>query len=132
MWYNGRMRNTSRAARVRLTYIGLRGIAGTDFSVTVPVNPADQFTVAANLAYKWYDEIEAGKKKIEYRDMTDYWERRLFRPMIDKNGDEGDCPAAYIKFTRGYSNRHMVWTITRIEVDVPNGQYRIHLGERVA
>ena len=88
-------------------------------------------TVAANLAYRWYDEIESGKKKVEYRDMTDYWERRLFRPVQDENGDEGDCPAAFVKFTRGYTKRHMTWTVARIVVDAANGQYCIHLGKRV-
>ena len=132
MCYNGRMtKATHRVANVRLTYIGLRGIAGTDFTVDVPVKPADQFTVAANLAYRWYDEIESGKKKIEYRDMTDYWESHLFKPMLDENGEEGDCPAAYIKFTRGYTKRNMVWSIKKIVVDVPARQYCIHLGKRV-
>ena len=27
-------------------------------------------TVAANLAFHWYDEIEAGRKKTEYRDIS--------------------------------------------------------------
>jgi len=129
MWYNGRMKVNPRTASVRLTYVGLRGLADTDF--TVPVQPADQFTVAANLAYRWYDEIESGKKKVEYRDMTEYWERRLFRPVKDENGDEGDCPAAFVKFTRGYTKRHMTWTVARIVVDAANGQYCIHLGKRV-
>ena len=129
MWYNISMKANPRAASVRLTYVGLRGLADTDF--TVPVEPLHQFTVAANLAYRWYDEIESGKKKVEYRDMTDYWERRLFRPVQDENGDEGDCPAAFVKFTRGYTKRHMTWTVARIVVDAANGQYCIHLGKRV-
>ena len=132
MCYNGRMtKATHRVANVRLTYIGLRGIAGTDFTVDVPVKPADQFTVAANLAYRWYDEIESGKKKVEYRDMTEYWGNRLFRTVKDENGEEGDCPAAFVKFTRGYTKRHMTWTVARIVVDAGNGQYCIHLGKRV-
>ncbi len=122
---------THRAANVRLTYIGLRGIAGTDFTVDVPVKPADQFTVAANLAYRWYDEIESGKKKVEYRDMTDYWEKHLFKTVKDENGDEGDVPAVRIKFSRGYTKTNMTWTITRIDLDAKNAQYCIHLGKRV-
>lgn len=121
--------STPRTANVRLVYVGLPGMDDTD--ITVPVKPADQFTVAANLAYRWYDEIESGKKKVEYRDMTDYWERHLFKPVKDENGDDGDCPAAFIKFTRGYTKRHMVWTIKKIVADVSAQQYCIYLGKRV-
>ena len=88
----------------------------------------EQFTVAANLAYRWYDEIEAGEKKVEHRDLTDYWEGRLFR---DKGEDES-FPASFIKFTRGYTKRNMTWTVSRIDIDMRNGQYHIYLGRRVA
>jgi hypothetical protein len=29
----------------------------------------------------WFDMVRSGKKKEEYRDITDYWVRRLFRPI---------------------------------------------------
>ena len=120
---------TARAAKVRLTFTGIPGMDAIDETVSVP--PGDQFTVAASLAYRWYDEIESGKKKIEYRDMTDYWETHLFKTVTDENGEEGDVPAVRIKFSRGYTKTNMTWTITRIDLDAKNAQYCIHLGKRV-
>ena len=90
-----------------------------------------QFVVAANLAFKWYDEILAGTKTVEHRDATKYWYDRLFKPFVNERGEEDDMPAAFIKFTRGYTKAHMTWTITRIDIDRANRQYHIHLGKRV-
>lgn len=120
---------TARAANVRITSTGANGLAPFDETVSVP--PGDQFTVAASLAYRWYDEIESGKKRIEYRDMTEYWGTHLFKTVTDENGEDGDVPAVRIKFTRGYTKTNMTWTITRIDIDVPAQQYCIHLGKRV-
>jgi hypothetical protein len=38
------------------------------------------------LAYKWYDMIERGVKLEEYREVTPYWEKRIWgkRPCIRK------------------------------------------------
>lgn len=118
-------------ARIRVSYVNMKCVKAEDMDLTVSVRPEDQFTVAANLAYKWYDEIESGKKKIEYRDLTDYWQSHIFKTVTDENGEEDDIPAVRIKFTRGYTKRNMTWTITRIECDPLEGQFRIHLGKRV-
>lgn len=107
-------------ATVRVTLDGK-----TVASCRIPA--ADQFAVAANLAYRWYDEIAAGTKKVEHRDLTEYWEGRLFR---DKGEDE-TIPASFIKFTRGYTKKHMTWTVERIDIDLKNRQYHIHLGKQV-
>ena len=80
------------------------------------------FTVAANLAYKWYDEIESGKKRTEYRDISDYWESHLFRD---------GRPAKFIKFSRGYTKTNRTWEVRRIDVDETEGLYMIRLGKRV-
>ena len=46
------------------------------------------------LDYKWFDMIAAGEKLEEYREMTDYWKKRIW----DKRGEiESVC------FHRGYS-----------------------------
>lgn len=46
---------------------------------------------------KWFDQILAGTKKIEYRDIKPYWTKRL----LDENGK----PKRYdiIYFKNGYS-----------------------------
>jgi hypothetical protein len=43
---------------------------------------------------KWYDMIKSGEKKEEYREITDYWKRRL----------EGESVYVVI-FHRGYTNK---------------------------
>ena len=85
------------------------------------------FTVAANLAFHWYDEIESGRKKTEYRDLSPYWTEHLF-----KDGDIYGQRASFIKFSRGYTKRNMTWTIRRIDISEKDGCYMIRLGTRVA
>ena len=34
-----------------------------------------------SLTYQWYDEIEAGRKKEEYRELSDYYRSRLTFPQ---------------------------------------------------
>jgi len=55
------------------------------------------------LEYKWYDFIESGKKFIEYRAMSDYWNKRL------KNKDYN-----FITFHKGYTSTTMTFRIKTI------------------
>lgn len=105
---------------------------GGEAVTTCRISAGDQFTVAANLAFKWYDQILAGTKKVEHRDASNYWYKHLFKPYLNANGVEDDMPASSIKFSRGYTKANMTWTITRIDLDVANQQYHIYLGERIA
>lgn len=50
-----------------------------------------------NLLKKWFDQILAGTKKIEYRDIKPYWTKRL----LDKNGKPKKFDV--IHFRNGYS-----------------------------
>ena len=45
-------------------------------------------TLHLNLKAKWYDMIESGIKKEEYREIKPFWEKRLFEKFqhIDENG----------------------------------------------
>lgn len=38
----------------------------------------DLKTLTLHLTYQWYDMIESGEKKEEYRNINRYWERRLY------------------------------------------------------
>lgn len=51
------------------------------------------------LTYYWYDQIKKGLKDVEYREMTDYWTKRIW-----KNRDK----IKFIKFRRGYTNTAIV------------------------
>jgi hypothetical protein len=68
------------------------------------------------LKAEWYDAIDNGSKRIEYRDNTSYW-----RPRI--TGAEG------VVFHRGYTNTTMRFTITDIKIGT-SPQIEIHLGDR--
>ena len=81
--------------------------------------------VAAVLAYHWYDEIEAGRKRTEYRDVGGYWDKLLW-----SDGRRGRVKS--IKFSRGYTQRKMTWEVRRIDRNEEDGVYEIHLGKRIS
>ena len=80
--------------------------------------------VSAILAYRWYDEIAARRKRIEYREICDYWTSRLW-------ADGANRRVAAIKFNRGYTPVSMTWQIIKIMRNDKDGVYEIHLGERI-
>ena len=47
------------------------------------------------LKYKWFDMIDCGEKREEYREMTDYWTKRIWNNRFSIQN---------IIFHRGYSN----------------------------
>lgn len=71
---------------------------------------------------KWFDEILAGTKKIEYRDIKPYWTKRLL--------DENNKPKKYdiIYFKNGYSKdcRKMKVQFKGIKI---RKRYEISLGD---
>jgi len=69
-------------------------------------------TVHLILCGYYYDLIERGKKTIEYRDNTPYWNKRLL------NADR-------VTFHRGYTNITMTFAIRYITY---NHQIKLHLG----
>lgn len=91
-----------------------------------PRRPAgDSVTISAVLTYHWYGEIESGRKRVEYRDISDYWTARLWDAgMRDR--------VKAIRFSRGYTNTRMTWEVTRIVRDDAEGVYEIHLGKRIS
>jgi hypothetical protein len=60
-----------------------------------------------NLQKKWYNMIESGEKKEEYREIKVYWLVRLLGP------DEKVLPFTHVEFKNGYQKnaRTMTWTI---------------------
>jgi len=67
------------------------------------------------LMYRYYDLIDKGFKRIEYRDLTPYWLKRI-------RGKQ------YVTFHRGYTNKTMTFKIDKL---VFSNIIKIHLGERV-
>lgn len=63
------------------------------------------------LKKKWYNMIESGEKKEEYREIKPYWEKRLRKPNLSDfiNYDT-------VTFHLGYTNRTMSFKIKGIVI----------------
>ena len=86
---------------------------------------ADAVEVFAVLAYEFYDQIKSGKKRIEYREISDYWSHLLW--------DDGRAKLVKrIRFNRGYRNPEtMTLLVKKIVRDEEEGVFEIHLGKRI-
>lgn len=77
------------------------------------------------LKSKWYDLIKAGGKKYEYREIKEYWSRRLFAR-----------PYSHVRFRRGYTKETMLFEMIGIEISTDKNDlnvpevYKICLGQR--
>lgn len=57
-------------------------------------------TLTLSLKKQWFDKIKSGEKKEEYRENSEYWQRRLYRSM-----DANDAEFKHfdrLVFTLGY------------------------------
>lgn len=83
-------------------------------------------TLHLNLMKQWFDQILAGTKKIEYREIKPYWTKRLF--------EENGTPKNYdtISFRNGYSKgaRTMLVEFKGVRVNKKKGEYEILLGKK--
>ncbi len=71
---------------------------------------------------QWFDEILAGTKKIEYREVKPFWKKRLFTSEGKvKEYDE-------ILFTNGYGNNRPRMRVQFLGVREVNNKYEILLG----
>ena len=99
----------------------------------------DSHTLHLVLKHKWYDLIASGKKKVEYRAMSEYWSSRL---LLETNNGSPVKVKTYdsVVFHKGYTSIVMEWEIKKIDVghgdpvmgaDPDYPVFRIHLGERL-
>ena len=89
------------------------------------------------LKKKWYDMIANGEKREEYRDLSDYWTKRIKNWLLTAN----DRGLAVVAFSRGYTKAGMFFVCRGCspswkhrfpqwgEPETPH--FVIHLGERV-
>jgi hypothetical protein len=81
-----------------------------------------------HLKYKWFDLIKSGKKKIEYREVTEYWEKRLVSRKYDfifiykgypKKDNEGHYKAGDLLIFDydGYELKKIVHPNTKVECE---------------
>ena len=80
-------------------------------------------TLTLGLKFKWYDKIESGQKKVEYREFSDYYHSRL-------DGAKGK-ELKSVTFMRGQASPvKMTWEVLCVKKSA--GCYCIHLGKRLA
>ena len=98
------------------------------------------------LKKEWYEKIQNGKKTIEYREVKDFWRKRLFSAMIKfaiKTYYVNDIYTAepvkpiFCILQLGYTRNHLKARITKIEIvdgkgtdlHVDKPVYAIHLSD---
>lgn len=62
----------------------------------------------------WYDKIKIGHKKCEYREIKEYWKKRLFSK-----------PYTHVRFRRGYSKEYMIFELAGIEITTEKNDLRL-------
>ncbi|MCQ2300293.1 MAG: hypothetical protein MJZ81_09245 [Bacteroidales bacterium] len=69
--------------------------------------------VVLTLRHQFFDEIQAGRKKVEYREYKECWVKRLLGPK-----------AKYVTFQRGYAKNaeKMVFKVDRYELEDADGR----------
>jgi hypothetical protein len=72
---------------------------------------------------EWFDQIQTGKKKIEYRDNSPFWRSRLY----DKNGKKRKYES--IEFINGYKRYAPRMCTTFKGFDLKRNSIHIHIGK---
>lgn len=74
------------------------------------------------LKHCYYDEIDQGKKKIEYRENTAYWRKRIVEKWNCNGGN-------IVIFHKGYTRTTMTFNVKML---VLGEKYiSLHLGDRI-
>lgn len=84
------------------------------------------------LKSEWYEMIESGEKREEYREIKPYWARRLcsigtdgaFCDLCEEHGINNDCNAhsdkgyTLVRFRYGYTKRTILFELKRISIGI--------------
>ena len=84
----------------------------------------DGITLDLILTHHWYDEVESGRKVIEYREMSSWWTRLIWDRRLE---------ISRVRFRRGYTKTSITIPVVSIDIgECPYPEwnetyYRIHL-----
>lgn len=84
--------------------------------------PEEPRQITANIEWQFFAEIVAGTKKIEYRDATEHWHKK-----IEKAGS----PPFHLRLINGMRQRapELTVVVNRVLLDVGELVFELHLGE---
>lgn len=79
-----------------------------------------KYSLYMTIKKQWFDEIKSGEKKIEYREIKDYWTKKFSKltcpfTVLIQNGYEKNSPRLYA-------------VINKIEKDKVENVYKLHIG----
>ena len=75
------------------------------------------------LAHHWFDLIKSGEKRVEYREMSDYWRKRIWYKLED---------IKTVTFARAYTSETLTFNVDCIDMgscpypEWNEEYYRIH------
>lgn len=119
----------------------------SDYPLSCLVTDNKPVDIHLVLSYHWYDEIDAGRKWVEYREQSDYYKRMLLRnyKLLKLRYGRTHTPNLYLYknirsviFHRGYTSTTMRWAVQNIKVGYGDTQkgapyhpvFCIRLGKR--
>jgi hypothetical protein len=78
--------------------------------------------ITANIERKFFAAIAAGRKKIEYRDATEHWHKKI---------EQAGKPPFHLRLINGMQKRapELSVVVERVLLDVGELVYELHLGE---
>lgn len=74
---------------------------------------------------QWFKQILEGTKRIEYRDVKEYWTKRLV------NDDGSFKKFDKIVFKNGYAKDAPIMIVELLEIREVNGKYELMLGTKI-
>lgn len=98
------------------------GVVRREVMIRAVPSPKSGVVVKMTLRPEYYNAIRYGEKRIEYRDMTDYWEERLWA-----NGRAGRIAA--VTFYRGNAPESMTWRTAGIVRNASEQLFEIYLAK---
>ena len=90
-------------------------------------------TLTLSLKRQWFEKIKSGEKKEEYRENSEYWQRRLYRSMDANNAEFKHFDR--LVFTLGYpkagdKERRLVFKNPRIRIGTGRQEWGAEPGKQ--
>jgi hypothetical protein len=84
-------------------------------------------TLLLQIKKPFFDQVEDGSKKIDYRDCTEFWINRLITEVLNPDTENEDYVFTQfdqVKFLCG--KKTLIKTYVKTEIDIEQGWFLIH------